>query len=580
MLGSCRQAHFALAMGKDPAAAARGGGLISRPVSDHHDTFNCCDNESLSTEGSVADRATEYYSSTESNRSASEESPFKTLRTGIFLRDELEHARHARRERVASLFKDHGSHLHCERCGVQGKIVQESKGKGKSRYRCRGIVSGKTQCGKTHGINSLETWLNHVSKAETEEDYALATGAKGAKEMQEYLAVQSTYSQEHALEPSLVDIEAANNRGTEDPDQDEHMCDEQFTDYTSKAFIEKTHDFVFQRLLECPHIELSAKKLSIREELKILEVKEGSVKFTLLEDQFDPWKRAHETELGIELRLAKIRKLKRTGNKEVNETYLCNYHGKRRVPKTDCSAQQPEARKMKRKRQSFKCGCKGRITKSRKNVVIDGNQSITTFDILYSIGHNHPVFDKNTAGSRRISQEAKAWIERELLRGVSPKEVMRTSTEALREIRLRDTAAGKRPHRDHYISYMDVYNVYYRVFRKTDEESKGDAEVPAADGSDDGSEDEEEDVFVKEEEDDSADDSGVSCTMRSDEESEPSQMERLLLLKKLRGEMKCRRAKRMKTERSDEESTKQLKSEFGERLDKESMNDSRVLLTE
>jgi len=314
-----------------------------------------------------------------------------------------------------------------------------------------------------------------------------------------------------------------------------------------EVFVQKTFDFVFQRLLDCPHIALSAKELLIPPESKVVKVKKGSVRFTLLEEHFDLWRRDHETELGIELRLAKITKLKRSGNKEVNETYLCNYYGKRREPREEHGTQQLRTLKRKRKRQSFKCGCKGRLNKTRKNMTV-GDRSIPAIDVVYAIGHNHPVFDINNIGSRRISQEAKAWIEEELLRGVSPKEVMRTSTEALREIRAREIAAGKRPHRDHYISYMDIYNVYYRFFRKTDEESRGDAEVPAAEISDEGSKDDEEESCAKRSDEESTDDSGVSFAMRSDESSENSQrkMQRLLL-RELRDRMKRRRALRMKT---------------------------------
>lgn len=73
-----------------------------------------------------------------------------------------------------------------------------------------------------HGVISLERWLDHVSKVETMEDYAIATGARGVDRMQQHLALYATKSRDRRQKIEVhgvfhvrgqVAIAAANNRG-------------------------------------------------------------------------------------------------------------------------------------------------------------------------------------------------------------------------------------------------------------------------------------------------------------------------------------------------------------------------------
>lgn len=102
-------------------------------------------------------------SSTEISGSVPDSDPVKTLRAISSLRDEKA-AMGTRRGKVAVLLKVHGRHLYCERCGVQGKIAQESKGKGKEAGSCMIACPGGKRL-NSHILSMLLPLLRHRQAA-------------------------------------------------------------------------------------------------------------------------------------------------------------------------------------------------------------------------------------------------------------------------------------------------------------------------------------------------------------------------------------------------------------------------------
>lgn len=222
-----------------------------------------------------------------------------------------------------------------------------------------------------------------------------------------------------------------------------------------------TYHCILRFLSECPYIASAASKLSIAPESKIEILTRGYVKFTLFEDQFLQWKRDLETEIGVTFRRNRLRRYNRTGDKKVNEIFLCNRSGK--APDLHREPKKPVKAAQGRFRLGSRCGCLSRINKVQTSRSV-GDISIEVIEVKVLVRHNHDICDKSTVGSRRVSAETKNWIMRQHLEGVSCKDIKRKHNEANEFKRQEASMNGIRPNHDHYLSYMDVYNIYFKLF--------------------------------------------------------------------------------------------------------------------
>ena len=134
--------------------------------------------------------------------------------------------------------------------------------------------------------------------------------------------------------------------------------------------------------------------------------------------------------------------------------------------------------KKRRACDSFKCNCSAHFNAVHCSQKLPSSQcnpratqSTDAIEIEYWQGHNHFVNNIKTIGNKRISKTMKVSIEKLLQEGYSVNQVwnkLDTDFEDMREQRLQDSL---RPLRDHHLSYMDVYNVLFKLYIKKAEKA-------------------------------------------------------------------------------------------------------------
>jgi hypothetical protein len=236
-----------------------------------------------------------------------------------------------------------------------------------------------------------------------------------------------------------------------------------FVDGLNAVLEEKNMKIVLGSLEGDFSIHEAGNGLGIAPPDRIVDERDGSVRFFVMDNMFNLWREEHEVEIGCKFipkeSAPMAYKERPKYDAQASWVFICSYAGKPSFTSADSKGGKSG---VPRQRQpSKKSECKARFTVyfGIKRQARDNTEVLVTM-IRYQNCHNHDLASADALRHQRKSDRAKKRIKALLLRGLTVHKVMEQLGMDAERARRRSLMTGRsRLTRDDFITYSDVANI-------------------------------------------------------------------------------------------------------------------------
>ncbi|KAI1316287.1 hypothetical protein EDD11_010130, partial [Mortierella claussenii] len=210
-------------------------------------------------------------------------------------------------------------------------------------------------------------------------------------------------------------------------------------------------------------ITCSAKHYKIDPDFLFIRLDADTAEFYILPDRFEAWLMKHERSISTNFVRKRIYPYNDV-DKQVRHTYACQCAGKKALPKGEVKG--GASGKPRMRRAGIKNDCPSRIFALFQPLVLADGSSMRVCAVTYLYQHNHSVGDITDLGTRQKSAAIKSTIERLILQGSTIQRVMQQLTMDYDKFTQITRGNGQQLSRDDFITYDDVYNIWYKITTK------------------------------------------------------------------------------------------------------------------
>ncbi|KAF9915391.1 hypothetical protein FBU30_002030, partial [Linnemannia zychae] len=272
---------------------------------------------------------------------------------------------------------------------------------------------------------------------------------------EEYLEDIKMDIEKQKLAVKMEDIKAENENGIE-------LLKMQIMEGLNGIVLSKMHDILYSDL----EILSSSKHFKHDPDFPFVRLDAEVAEFFIRPERFQTWLKDHQRRISTNFNFLRRHEYN-DPDKQYRLSFACQCAGKKRVHKKSVEGGTFErpAKPIKHRIRapSIKQGCLSRIATLFQPIAMTDGSRMLVYVVEYYYQHNHSLGDITDLGTRQKSTAIKSTIERLLKQGSSIQRVMQQLTMDYDKFTQITRGNGQQLSRDDFITYDDVYNIWYKV---------------------------------------------------------------------------------------------------------------------